>query len=37
MIDKLDESRNYIAEAKYKCMIDNNVLILKHDDIKPYI
>lgn len=37
MIDKLDSSKNYIAEAKYECMIANNVMIIKSDGIKKYI
>ena len=37
MIDKLDPSKNYIAEAKYECMIANNVMIIKSDGIKKYI
>ena len=37
MVDKLDESKNYIAEAKHQCMIKNNVTILKQKDCKKYI
>ena len=37
MVDKLDESKNYIAEAKHQCMIDNNVVILKSKEMKKYI
>lgn len=36
MIDKLDPSKNYIAEAKQQCMIDNNVKVLKFAEMKPY-
>ena len=37
MIDKLDPSKNYIAEAKYNCMIENHVMIIRSNDIKKYI
>lgn len=37
MIDKLDPSKNYIAEAKHDCMIANGVAIIKSDGIKKYL
>lgn len=37
MVDKLDESKNYIAEAKHQCMVGNNVVMLKAKEMKKYI
>ena len=37
MINPYDKEQDYIYNAKYKCMIDNNVKILKRDDIIPYL
>lgn len=37
MICPWDETKNEIYAAKYKCMIDNNVIILRSDDIKPIL
>ena len=37
MIDKLDSSKNYIAEAKHQCMLKNNVVILTSKEIKKYL
>lgn len=37
MIDKLDESKNDVARAKYECMVFNNVKIMKYNEIKPYL
>jgi len=37
MIDKLDHAKNYIAEAKYECMVSHNVTILKSTEIKKYL
>lgn len=28
-----DRSKDYIYEAKHKCMLDNNVIILTEDDL----
>ena len=35
MIDKSDPSKNYIANAKYQCMKNNNIEILTGKDLKP--
>ena len=37
MIDKLDKSKNYIAEAKHQCMIMNNVIIIRNDGMQKYL
>ena len=37
MIDKLDDKKNYIAEAKHRCMLENNVKIIKLNEIKQYL
>lgn len=37
MICPWDETKNEIYAAKYQCMIDNNVIILRSDDIKPIL
>ena len=37
MIDKLDHSKDYIAEAKHQCMISNNITIFKYDEVKKYL
>jgi predicted nucleic acid-binding Zn ribbon protein len=37
MINPYDSTKNHIYEAKYKCMIHNNIKILTENDIKPVI
>ena len=37
MINKSNHAKDYIAEAKYQCMLKNNVKILKGNDIKKYL
>lgn len=37
MIDKLDRTKDSVAYAKYKCMIFNNVKIIKYEEMKPYL
>jgi len=37
MICPWDETKNKIYAAKYQCMLDNNVKILKEEDIKPIL
>ena len=37
MIDKCNHEKNLVAQAKYNCMLANNILILLGKDIKPYL
>jgi hypothetical protein len=37
LINPYNRSLDYIAEAKQKCMEENNVIILKWQNIKKYI
>lgn len=37
MIDKLDQQKNFIAQAKYECMLQHGITILTGKDIKPYL
>lgn len=37
MINISDRSKDYIAEAKYQCMIENNVVIYKQDKYSQFI
>ena len=37
MIDKLDRTKDSVAYAKYKCMVFNNVKIIKYEEMKPYL
>lgn len=37
MIDKLNSNKNYIAKAKYECMLKHNIIIFNSKEIKQYL
>jgi hypothetical protein len=37
MINPYDDSKNSLIEAKYQCMIENNVIIWSEPDYSKYV
>lgn len=37
MINPYDKSKNHIAKSKFECMRENNVMIMRKVEIKPYL
>lgn len=37
MVDKLNPSKNHVAEAKHRLMERLGAVVLKYNDVKPYL